>query len=208
MSNAIMLAIDRQNQVILTVAGFAATLPTLYQNDVRDILIQVYDPTGPTIVDMTGYSMRVSVGTIPTGTTPSTLLVPVATLTYDSVNKWFTGQLDCSQPSFTAGLGTNETTTGTLIDVNVRLSGVPQHILLAPLVCSAVVDPGTGGNNPITPNLFYTKAEIDAAFLKIGPQVGKTYYINTPDGTTTWAFSADNNGPTQTQIQPALPVVP
>lgn len=205
MSNPIKLAIDRQAQQLITsLTAFAQKLPTMYQNDVIDVVIQVYDAN--TIVDMIGYSMRISIGTPATGTVASTLYTPIATLIYDSANQWFTGALDCSQSYFSSTLG-NVASTSAILDVNVRLAGVPRHILETAITVSAVVDPGTGGSSPITPTTQYTKAEIDAAFVKSGPQVSKTIYFNTPDGTATWALTFDNNGLSAQSIQPALPTI-
>lgn len=195
-SNPLKLAIDRQNQTLANVQGFATKMPVFCQGDVKDLIVQVYDPGGltsaPVAIDYTGYVLRVVFGTAPTGNTPSTQVAWNFSMAWNAANSavtgnaagYFSGSIDFTQAALATAIG-NLNQAPFYLQFDVRLNGVTQTLWQTQAFITAVVDSGITNTTPSSANTYYTKAEMDALFAKLGPVNGKRIYFNSDDGAYT-----------------------
>src|SRR5690349_15376614 len=113
MASTLRLVIDRQNKTLVDYQGSIKTLPVLYQSNSPTLQISFVDPTGNvfsgspySLVDMSSYGLRVSIGQTPTGTaggpTPLTLQ---DTFTWNSTGNYFTADLSLAVAAIESYIG-------------------------------------------------------------------------------------------------------
>jgi hypothetical protein len=220
-SNPLKFAIDRQNQALLTgLAFFLGDFPVFFQGDIRDLVMQVFDPGGvaaATPVDMTGYSMRVTLG-IPGGEDPSTIYAGPLVMAWNPAPGnsavtgnnagYFSGSLDLTQAALTDAIDTQTEIEATL-DIDVRLNGVTQTLLQVTVTIAAVVDQGTQNNSPVPANAYGTIAENNQMYLrKAGTTADSKIWVS-QNGQYAALQYLDNNGKMQFEpINPPPAAVP
>lgn len=207
-SNPIKLVFDRQAQQLVLFNGSASQLPVLNAGDVRDLIVQIVDPsptsaTGPqyVAVDMSAFAMHFVIGSQPTGAVPSTILAQQNTWTWDAANKWFTAALDLTSSAVTTYLYTAYQ-LGAYLQVDMRLASVEQTIFQGPILVQASVDTGAV-SSPAVPNLYRTAAEADNRYLSKLAILGESKIWLSADGTKAFLMYAGNDG--QMHIDPINP---
>lgn len=198
MSNPIRLAISRQSKTLVPYNGSSTSIPDQYQSNVQDLIIQIVDETGSlktpyTVIDMSDYGLRVSVGNTPTGDsggpTPLTLQ---DTFPWDSANKWFVASLPFNVAAVDMFIGSLPSKAA-FFEVNTTLAGVRNTLLQTNVLLRAVVDEGTT-TAPTPTDSYLTKAESLATFPKKKGDPGQTQVFVSPSGAWGLEIGIDDTG--------------
>jgi hypothetical protein len=219
--NLLKLAFNRQApNTLAPVGGFATAFPPLFQFDVKDLIVQIFDPgvasfTGTSFVpvDYTGDVMRVTMSTQPMGNAAPTILAFNDNLVWNPAGAgnsaitgnnagYFSGSLALNLAALTTFIGAAASAQPWL-EFAIRDGGVTKPFWQVQVTVLAVADQGQVVNAG-APSLYLTVAEAQAAFLaKAGTTSDQKIMLN-PDGTKAVIFSLGNNGAIQfTPLVPA-----
>lgn len=187
MGAPLILTVDRQNQTLVSYLGSVPSLPSLFQSNVRTLRVQVVDPTGNlsnpySLVDLSSYGMRVSVGdpALTIGTTGGTVLALQDTFVWNSGGSYFEADLALNTSNIDTFLGTLSNRTANF-EINLTLSGNRITILQTSLVLKAVVDELTSvAPSPV--DQYLTAAECKALFVKLVGDLGQRIVFRSANG--------------------------
>lgn len=231
MSNPIRIAFDRQNQVIIPTTIYTAGIgsasasqfPKLYLGDVRDIIIQVFDPpviSGnsqggiPLYVPVNyggAYAGIFAIGSNPIGNAAPTPYINDLNLAWDNINFYFTGSIDLTLAATATAMGANPTLAA-CASMIVRQAGIPQTIWQSAaggITLYAPENPNAVTTNPSNPTAYFTAAETRSGFLPAPPVNGKILYLNSSDGAFTGVIYMSTDGTIHQEVLgTALPSTP
>lgn len=183
--SALNLVIDRQSRRLVEFSGSVTKIPDIFQGNVIDLKITVVDPTGSVSgavfskVDLGSYGLRVAVGATPTGTSGGpTPLALQNSFTWDSVDKSFSGSLECNTTAIDSHIG-SAASAAAYWEVNLTLAGNRITILQEAFTLKAVVDEATS-TAPTPTDTYLTKAECLALFAKFINDAGQTIVVKSP----------------------------
>src|SRR5579859_5148700 len=190
-NNPIFLIFDRQASALTGWNGSASSIPKLIQGDVRDLRIQIVDPSAATFTTApyqvfnagdVGFAGYVTLSATPKGDGTQTVFAGPLLLTWDPVNKWFVGSLDLTGANIAAAIGSGEGTTATF-QFELKANSAPQTIFQQD--GNSIVAPANPGavTNPAQASLYSTTAEIAAKYVPILGGAGAGLYLTSPDGT-------------------------
>lgn len=163
------LSIDRQNRVLAEFNGTSSILPALFAINSQAVQVQVVDPAGDltapyAAVDMTGYGLRVIIGTDPgDGSAPAILAGTYeAGFTWDSTNLWFSGVLGINTAEMAQALGDSGSMSAVL-EVNLTNGGNYETILQQSVVIEKNIDAQLS-TAPSPSDTYLTTAQTIALF--------------------------------------------
>lgn len=194
------LAIDWQNLTLVNLPGVGSitSIPGLFQSNEKPLRVTVVDPTGNlqipySIQDLAGYSMRVSVGDTPTGSSGGPTPLALQILTWNVAGKYFEGTLLLDTPAVDTFIGVASARQA-YFEVNITGgTGVRDTIYQGTFQLKAVVDELTGTvPNPV--NKYLTAAECLAMFTKKVGLAGETIVLKSPDGNKNRELGCNNDG--------------
>jgi len=191
MASPLILAIDRQNCKLVStslVVGSVAALPKLFQGNTRFLEITVVDPAGTlgsgtfSKVDLSASSLRVSIGSTPTGTAggPSPLALQTA-FTWDAFESKFTGSLALNVDAINDHIGAAAAQQA-VFEINIVDAGDRITILQEIITLVAVVDEATD-TAPTPADSYLTSIESDARYVLKQFSAGDAIVFVSPDGT-------------------------
>jgi hypothetical protein len=191
MASPLILAIDRQNIKLISTAlvvGSVVAMPKLFQGNTRFLEITVLDPAGTfgsgsySKVDLSSSSLRVSIGSTPTGTAGGpTPLALQTSFTWDSLNSKFTGSLALNVAAIDSYIGTSASAEA-YFEVNIVDAGSRITILQERVILVAVVDEATA-TAPSTSESYFTGNESDARYVLKQFLAGDAILMKSADGT-------------------------
>lgn len=191
MASPLILAIDRQNCKLVSttlVVGSVAVLPKMFQGNTRYLEITVVDPAGTlgsgsySKVDLGSSSLRVSIGSTPTGTAGGpTPLALQTSFTWDALNSKFTGELALNVAAIDSFLGTASNATA-YFEINIVDAGNRITILQERVTLVAVVDEATS-TAPTPTDSYFTGSESDARYVLKQFNAGDAILMVSADGT-------------------------
>lgn len=194
----ITLGINRQSRTLVNFNGSAVTVPGLYQGNVQEFKIYVLDPpatinSGFSKVDMGSSGLRVSVGQTPTGTAGGpTPLALQDTWTWNATDKSFTGSLSLTSSSIDSFIGSAATATA-YFEVNETASGNRITLFQTSFTLHAVVDEATS-SVPSSSDVYLTKAESDARYVKNIGDLGAVIVLRSANGVWGRELGVANDG--------------
>ncbi len=220
MANYLKLAFNRQapNQLAI-VGGFAAAMPVFFQFDVKDLIIQVFDPSQAQLtgaqafnpVDLAGDIMRVTMSGTPAGNAAPTILAQNTNLVWNATpgnvsltgNQigYFSGTLDLTSVAL-ANFIAGGSAAQPYLEFALRENGVTKPLWSQQVTVLAVPDQGQA-SGAAAQSLFATLAEVKAGFMaKYGTGADSKIWLS-PDGTKAVRQYLDNNG--RMQYDPIVP---
>ncbi len=198
MGSILNLVIDRQNKTLVSYQGSLSSLPALFQSNSPTLRVYFVDPSGNlaspfTLVDLSAYGLRVSIGATPTGTsggpTPLTLQ---DTFSWNAAGKYFTADLNLAVVAIDTFIGTAASNSA-FFEVNLTLAGNRDTILQIPCTLKAVVDELTS-TSPTPTDQYMTKAESVATFQKKVGDLGQRLVLRSPSGVYGVELGCDDDG--------------
>jgi hypothetical protein len=184
--SVLRLVIDRQNKQLVNYLGSVIQLPALFQTTVPTLQIGVVDPTGNvmapySLVDLTGYGLRASVGDTPTGTAggPAPLALQ-DTFVWNAATKYFSADLSLTGAAIDSFIG-SLASRGAYFEINLTLNGNRDVLLQIPVTLKAVVDELTS-TAPGPTDQYLTKAECLALFAKLIMDLGQRQVFRSANG--------------------------
>jgi len=191
------LTIDRQNKAVVgPPKGLIKNLPGLFQSNVPTLQISVVDPINGlgsySLVDLNGFSMRVSIGDTPTGTAGGPAVLALQdTFVWNAANKYFQADLALNTAAIDAFIGTAPS-RGAFFEVNITGPSGRDTILQVGCTLKAVVDELTSvAPNPV--DQYFTKAEQLALFAKKVGAPGERQVFTSQDGTAQREIGVNND---------------
>lgn len=192
------LTVDITSRKLVAYNGTPTAIGSLFQSNQLLLEIQTVDPTGTvgtgasyTVVDFSGFGLRVSVGSQPTGASGGpTPLALQTSFTWDTTRKLFTGTLALNTASVDSYIGSIDQKEA-WFEINLT-DGADRFTLLQDrFTIKAVVDEGSS-TVPTPTDQFYTKNEADGRFH---PRSGSTaYYLtNTTTGKSMILYLGDDD---------------
>jgi|ERR1051326_1976426 hypothetical protein len=182
----LILTVDRQNEVLVPYLGSVPSLPALFQSNVKALRVQVVDPTGNpmnpySLVDVSKYGLRASVGDTPTGAAGGpTPLALQDTFFWNSKGFYFEADLLLNTTAVDAFLGPLPARQA-YFELNLTLGGNRITILQTTFTLKAVVDELTA-IAPTPTDQYLTKAECLALFAKLVGDLGQRIVLRSANG--------------------------
>lgn len=162
--SVLKLIVNRQNRNLPGINGTVAQIPDLFQSNTLTLIVQVVDPTGIfnnpySIVDLSGFGLRASVGGPPTGASggPAPLALQ-DTFVWDAVNNWFSADLAMNTAAIDAFIG-SASSINAYFELNLTISGTRMTILQQQFILRAVVDE-LASTVPTPTDVYLPKSEI------------------------------------------------
>lgn len=206
----LFLAVDMQNRRLAAFGGGPTAPPDLFQSNVVSLKVQCVNPSGtssPVQVtaqsyntqNLNGYGMRVSVGATPTGTSGGPAVLALATLTWDNVNQWFSGDLALNTTGIDTLIGAGDHATA-YFEINlVPVSGNRITIFQSTFTVRAVVDEFTS-LVPTPTDQYFTANITNSKFMPRIGEAGAVLTLTSPNGLLKMELGIKDDGSFSTNI--------
>lgn len=195
-SKPLRLTVSLASRKLVAYLGTPTAIGDLFQADLLSLEIQFVDETGNfnapySVVNMNGLSLRVSVGSTPTGTAggPPPLALQTS-FTWDNTRKLFTGDLALNTSGIDGLIGAQPQATA-YFEIKLASGTDRLTLLQSTFTVRAVVDEGSS-TVPTPTDQYPTKNEADARYLLQSANTA-LYLTNPTTGKTMIVYLGDDN---------------